>query len=595
MADPLTPEEMAELQQRARWRAEQAALGGQSVPPPATFAPPPAPAPAAPPAAPAEAPPADPGFLQGSPIARAAGDVGAALLGPPVAAYRGLVQNRAHDTAKLKERPGAEPAPTEPAGPPKPEPPADTSITGEEIPFAPGALGGGVRTGTPAGMYPDAREVSVHQGREVPVTAKTASLAATEFSNRAAEAEHAAGQQYYAAAVDAAAEKARIAEDAAAQHRRVMADRAALVEQKVAATKDMNAAYNAKVDPNAHWSKRDAFGRVAAGIAMGLGAMGSALTGTANHAMIAIQNGINEEIDAQKANNEMGIRKAERKMTLLDHNIAAQGDRDKGIEATKMALWDSVAAQLEKYAAMRNLGQEDAKLNQMRAAIAEKRAENDNRFGLQEQDDVNKKETAKYHMASGGVGAITPNKEVDHIITIPASDGTKERATAITVPSENFKTASDMQAATNGVVQMNADAIKARDRLRAALAAKDLTAIQNERKTLKDLTVQRARLAQKVQDPGSVVRDSELAQELATSIDYTAGILGHSTAGSGDVEKLIRRNSNQAQKITDAKLRGLGARVVQPMKQRATDGSIRIRNFETGQLYNGRSVAPEQD
>jgi len=94
----------------------------------------------------------------------------------------------------------------------------------------------------------------------------------------------------------------------------------------------MEAAYNGvangSIDPNQYWHNKNTGQLIGTSIAMGLGAMGSSMTGTPNYVAESVNNAIARDIDAQKAN--LGL-----KRSLLSDAIQAGHSID---DATQLAM-----------------------------------------------------------------------------------------------------------------------------------------------------------------------------------------------------------------------------------------------------------------
>lgn len=100
-----------------------------------------------------------------------------------------------------------------------------------------------------------------------------------------------------------------------------------------------------KIDPNRVWSNMSTGNRVLAGISVLLGGLSSGLAGRpGNPAMDVINNAIDRDIDAQKA--DLG-----KKQNLLSFNMQRYGRLDQAYAATKMNLLAITQAQMNKIAA----------------------------------------------------------------------------------------------------------------------------------------------------------------------------------------------------------------------------------------------------
>lgn len=100
-----------------------------------------------------------------------------------------------------------------------------------------------------------------------------------------------------------------------------------------------------KIDPNRIWTNTNTGNRVLANISLLLGGLSQGLTGgKSNPAMDVINNAIDRDIDAQKA--ELG-----KKQNLLSLNLAKYGRLDQAFQATKMQIMAVTQAQINQQAA----------------------------------------------------------------------------------------------------------------------------------------------------------------------------------------------------------------------------------------------------
>jgi hypothetical protein len=500
----------------------------------------------------------------------------------------------------------SQPAPRQ-EEPNKPEPGAkkEALTLQQDQPIILGRPGGGAgRMVSPAGMYPHSATTQAHMGRAVPEEAKRAFGAATEMQLAGADQQASADRDYYNHTREAAAAKMRATEDAATEHARVQAERDEMVRQRLEEIESFNAEAGAQIDPDKYWNDRGALARVIGAIATGLGEVGSKMRGGPNTTANIIEAGINREIQAQLSNRQVAGQKAQRAERLLDLHLDRLGSKDKAIDATKLALYDNVLGQMDQYAAENKMRVSEANLLNVKAGILEKRGELYNKMSLQETDDINKQYTEQYRPAQfAGGGGGSKYEGPQHIITIPASDGTKEKATRVAVDASVFKELTSLQGNVNALVAMNKQALQLRTELREALSPEQTKKhghlgsaerIATLRKQLRGLNDDRAQLAEKAKDPNSAVREPEFERALAGGVDYTAGLLGHNSTVSGDVEKLIEGNSNMAERVADAKIRGVTGQVVRHAIDRDANGIIQNKWLPTGELYEGRAIAPEK-
>lgn len=147
------------------------------------------------------------------------------------------------------------------------------------------------------------------------------------------------------AKADAALEQQRIldesAKDLQLEQLRFDTRMNALTEEQQKLTNDVQ---TAKIDPTRIYDNMSTGNRVLAGISILLGGLGQGLTGAkSNPAMDVINNAIDRDIDAQKAN--LG-----KKQNLLSINLAKMGDLRNALAATKMQMMTVANTQVQAQA-----------------------------------------------------------------------------------------------------------------------------------------------------------------------------------------------------------------------------------------------------
>lgn len=605
MADPylvLSPEELAAQQEQARAAANDILVsrgvpGYSSASSQPNMPPPGAPPPPAdlPPAGPPPPPPKD------SPIARGlkhgAIMAGASLFGPvgagvaAAANHADLVGNDpgAQQWASKMKPHEAPPASSDTAlGPPPPP----TSTEDAPIMLNRPGMGQGQMI-APAGMYPHSLSTQAHLGHPVPEEAKAAAAASTGLGLEAADKQHQAEQGYFAGVYNLQAQRQDAIDAANAGHARVQADRDAMVRDRLAKIEATNAEATAAIDPEKAWHDRGVFARALGAIAVGLGQVGAGLTHGENTAAKIVDAMVNREVQAQLENRRLAGQNVAHQERLLDLHLGRLDSQDKAIEATKMGLYDNLGVQMDALAQQRGINTSDADYLAKKSAILMGRADAVNKLGLQEQDDVTKSYQELYHQAQmSGPAAGDKFESSDSIITIPASDMTGNKEMHISVPKESFKELSAMQGHVNQLVALNADAIEARRKYREAVASGDIKAIQTYSNRLDMLQDKHAKLAEKALDD-SVVRDEEFKRQMANGVNYKKGLLGSDTKLSGDVDKSIQYDSNQAQHMVSAAHQGAHAIVVQPAETRTREGYkkfVYLPKYE----YRPPPIAPEK-
>lgn len=151
----------------------------------------------------------------------------------------------------------------------------------------------------------------------------------------------------------------------------VVAQRNAKLDQ------DFAAIMAAKVDPRASWERRDGMGKATAVIGLLLSGMGAGLTRGTNMAMKVLDDEIDRDIDAQKANIAKGA-------NLLSHYMAQTQNLQSAQALTRASLLTGFAAQLQAQALKSSAPQvqqqalvhvaklrQDAALNVQRATLGD--------------------------------------------------------------------------------------------------------------------------------------------------------------------------------------------------------------------------------
>jgi hypothetical protein len=99
----------------------------------------------------------------------------------------------------------------------------------------------------------------------------------------------------------------------------------------------------ARVDPNRYWNEKSTSGKVSAAIGLILGGIGSGLTKTPNAALQVIENAINRDVDAQKA--DLG-----KKESLLGFHMQEGHALQASFQLARADLMDAAAAKLSMVA-----------------------------------------------------------------------------------------------------------------------------------------------------------------------------------------------------------------------------------------------------
>jgi hypothetical protein len=147
------------------------------------------------------------------------------------------------------------------------------------------------------------------------------------------------------ASADAAAQQAQVYEQ---QMKELQLNEIARKAKADAVMNDINKIQNdvmtQKIDPTRVWSNMSTGNRVLAGISIFLGGVAGGMQGTENRALGIIQDAVNKDIDAQKA--DMG-----KKQNMLSLNMAKYNNINDAAAATKAQLLSITQAQINQSAA----------------------------------------------------------------------------------------------------------------------------------------------------------------------------------------------------------------------------------------------------
>ncbi len=120
-----------------------------------------------------------------------------------------------------------------------------------------------------------------------------------------------------------------------------------------------------KVDPNKHWSKASIPGRIMAGLALAMGAVGASLAKTPNFAMQQLMADIDNDLAAQRSNIEKAGADIANQRGIVGDMYAKLGDLDKAEQAAKLRIYDQLGHDLGEMSSHWK-----GKLHQKRAAEA---------------------------------------------------------------------------------------------------------------------------------------------------------------------------------------------------------------------------------
>lgn len=123
----------------------------------------------------------------------------------------------------------------------------------------------------------------------------------------------------------------------------------------------LDRARSTTMDPEGWFHDRGVAGTIGAAIAVGLGALGSGITGGDNTALGIINDSIERDLQAQAQRIESAYRDAEGESTILDRLSAEFGSRDAAIEASRAAMLEQAATRVSEL--MASTDAEEVRIN----------------------------------------------------------------------------------------------------------------------------------------------------------------------------------------------------------------------------------------
>ena len=575
-----------EARRVAAWEEAEAAARTRSASANASFAgPPPPPAPAMPSVSVNSLPDAPGSFKPPGMIER----IGAPILGGLIGGPAGFAAVNAHEMAKSvpPAPPPAEAAPAEAAPAPRPE----ESAPQEETPLVYG--GGGPGGGGPsfkvrdAGMYPHSQAAQIREGKAIPEESKALYGAATGMRAEALDQRQAADEQLRHRMRGALEMEMQANEEARASQAKLMAQRDAEVMRRMEDIQSLSAEANAKIDPNKYWTDRGAYAGIAGAIAVGLGSFGAAMTGGRNYAFDSIQSGINREIDAQVNNAKLASNAVSRKETALNMFLAQNKDEAAAVEKARLSLLDNVMLQIESYKNEHAEHVDPAKYTELRAQLLEQRGDLLGKISDHETGDVTRTLTQQWRDAQYAGGGGTGKYEApDTIVSLPASDVTKEGETHVSVPKDVHAQLSKLAGHSYALIGINEQALKERSAAKEALKRRDIKAAMTHRQRLLDLEQQKVSALSQANGEG-VTREPEFKRAVDVSVNFT------DLGATYNVEKAIRAQNNMLVRGVDDRISAAGGQVVKNAYQRDKGGRLVPAPLFTGQAFKPRPIAPE--
>lgn len=238
-----------------------------------------------------------------------------------------------------------------------------------------------------------------------------------------AAAHEAAGDVAYAAA------HAEATQQAAARQRAIENEKEAYTIREHEKLETLNTAAQQQIDPEA--AKGSMGAQILAAIAVGLGQFGASLNGGTNTALQIVNSNIDRRIAAQQANINNAHKALGNEQSLYKDNLAAFGDKERAVLASKMQMIDQAKAQLDQQYAGAKSNRNEAQYHAMREGLDEKYAQYADQFGIRTADQVATTGAEHYapaHMEGGGVGAGAKGKEELFVPSLGIYARTKEEA-----------------------------------------------------------------------------------------------------------------------------------------------------------------------
>jgi len=135
-----------------------------------------------------------------------------------------------------------------------------------------------------------------------------------------------------------------------------------------------------EVDPDRLYEEKGVGGRIASALAVGLGAIGSAMTGGPNIALQIVQDAIDRDIEAQRENIGRGERDVERQRGAIAMMRDEFGDAEQREAAARAALWTDAERRVAAASQYAQGEAEQANAQQMLAGIQRQRAATEIQF-----------------------------------------------------------------------------------------------------------------------------------------------------------------------------------------------------------------------
>ncbi len=448
----------------------------------------------------------------------------------------------------------------------------------------------------PGGFYPDKMVAEAKLGKPVPAEARAAYGASTALGLDAAGKKGAADQSFHEQEKAIYGGRLAAAEAARADMVKLHAEKDAEVGRRLQEIEALNK--QATIKPEDTFNDRILLGRMLGTLFAGLGvAIGGRAGIFAGVMSGGLMNGIiDQDIDSRlKAKKSLGDQAA-KQTDLLGMYLKKFGDKERAIQATKLAYWDSSLAQLDQFAAEHQGRLDPIKVEERRAEILAQRGKTVNDLAKQEEADVTETYAQKYHMpqavGGGGTGAGGPEG-----YTFQTPDGTYYNF----ADKELYEKAVKRQDLNNRLIDRNNEILKLRKATRelgfTLPGTKEYEIRQKNLALLKDIeeeklsTIESAR-EQGVIREGEYGRKKELTGHATTGLEFTwdkalAGPLRDAEYAAGDA--VLNSQTKRWEKDTNDYPKSATTPIVEHGY---------VRNPMTGELspikkYTGQTTGPD--
>ena len=456
-------------------------------------------------------------------------------------------------------------APTQPA-----EPAQQLSPPGMPPAFRPMVV--------PAHWSPSSRGATIQEGIDPAKLEESATYrdSAAGHGQLAADARLQAAQQMGQLDAAYSAAHAAATQNAADQMHVIEVRRRAYVADETAKLNDLNTQAQKQVDPNAYWKEKGTGMHIAAALMIGLGQFASMWKGGTNGALQIVNDAVDKNIDAQKANIANARAAFGDRMSLYQRNLEAFGDQERATVATKMQYLDQVASLLDQKRAEAKTTDAQAAYQDMAKGVMTDRANASERFAELTSAKVTRQQNDHFspaQMIGGGNGAGDPKRE-GNLITLPGG-------TTVKVPDGTDTKIIDQIRAKTQLLRINKEITSLRQDF-----GKTGFLDRSQRSTLEarlnELALEKVDLMSVANGQG-VVRDAELKTALAKRSGATEGI---GWLGNDPIYNLISNDRTAA----DAMIAGQSKRWEQDVNDFAKSAGGSIYEKTWGVDAHGNAV-----